>query len=543
MARTNHNLVSFLRYAVLGAIGGSALIAIVGTLSITLAPKRYDAGIVLFHLPGSGMSDSARDFVAASLARPEFLARVVAERGSDNPMAERLIDKLFVEATNAAGSVAELHLIGSDAAKLATILKGVAREMVALHSDKQKAKFRPLLDKLDEELKTAVERRRKFKAALRDFGPLPSSARGAVVVSTDLARKRLELELQERYRVRQSSVSQDMKRRRQLKTLIGIQEERRQKPVKGIDFESPHFKLVSNVTFSDVEVLVLKQTKGRLDTELELRKPLIIERDVVVTPIVPNYMPLVLLTAVGGLIGALVAGLVWSYRQSSAGVSSASVVGKYLNLPVVGVTAQWVSDFGERERQVLADSDTQDLAVAGIHSVRVALHLLARAEPVIFAEIGNRRHASHIIANLAIVAAQAGERVLIIDVDSSQNVLAGLLARKTNSEQVIAPNANETTEKPEIDKHALTPTIRLLGGDDVPNNVDAKTLPVAREFLADFDRILIYAGTVSTAKDLLKGYDTGIGIVVCPSDVRLSALRKAYVRNMHGVLLCACPID
>jgi hypothetical protein len=59
--------------------------------------------------------------------------------------------------------------------------------------------------------------------------------------------------------------------------------------------------------------------------------------------------------------------------------------------------------------------------------LNVAIRLRARGQglkgPVIFAEIGNAHHAKHVIANLAVIAAQAGERVLIVDDGDGDDLL------------------------------------------------------------------------------------------------------------------------
>ncbi|MFT5414203.1 MAG: hypothetical protein ACI915_000513 [Gammaproteobacteria bacterium] len=543
MARTNHSLVLLLRNAMFGAIAGAGLILLAGALLIVFAPQRHDAAVILFHLPGSGMSDSARDFVAAALAQPDFLTSVVTKHGWDNAKAKHLADNLSVEATNAAGSVAELHLRGSDPATLTSTLETVVEEMVALQSGKHKEIFQPLLNELSTELKTAEERRQKFRAPRRDFGSLPPSARSTIVVATDLAGKRLELELDKRYQLRPGSASQDMKRQRRLNALIAIQKERQQKPVNNLDFESAHFKRESELAYSDVEIKALKQTKRRLDSELEHRKPLIVGRKVAVTPLATDYKPLVLLAVVGGLIGGLIGGLVWSYHQSSTGYLTASVIENYLNIPVAGVTAQVLTDYGEGERQLLVASDSRGLAIAGIRSVRVALQLLAQANPVVFSEIGDRQHASHIIANLAVVAAQAGERVLIVDVDNGQSVLADLFASNNKTHRAIAADVDETSKETELVNATSPSRIRFIGRDNTGKAADVKTQPVAPEVMADFERIFIYAGAPDTAKRVLNGYPSSVGIVVCASNVRLSVLRKARVKNMHAVLLGGHPID
>lgn len=65
MDRKNRGVTTFLRYGLLGLISGTVLGALVGEVFVAASPARFQADIVLFHIPTYGTSDSARDFSPA----------------------------------------------------------------------------------------------------------------------------------------------------------------------------------------------------------------------------------------------------------------------------------------------------------------------------------------------------------------------------------------------------------------------------------------------------------------------------------------------
>ena len=541
---------------------GAALSAITGILFLMLAPARFEATVVLYHTPGSGIPESGRDFVILTLAQTGFSPGVVTGEINDAKTEALLASKLSVVATDASKPFAELRLVGTDSTALAATLNAVATQMIDRLRANQEKTLQRQLSELDAALANATQRQRELKAARPDYGSLSPWTHDAVVAATKLARQRLELELLARYRPWVDSAFDHLTQRRDLNAVVQQQAQLKLKISENVHIDSGQFELESALALAGAELPVLQQTKQRMNEEFEFFKPLQVLRPAEVVPLARAYTPVVMLIVAGGLIGALAGGLVWSRRQSLSarlgglkwstrqpadGTLNARAVEKCLKMPVLGVMAQYLTDYGERERCPLAQSDSQHLAIVGVRSLRVALHLLAQgpkqAGPLVVAEVGDRQHASHIIANLAVVAAQAGERVLIVEASAGQGVLSTMFASGENTTRPIVLNGDELIGETDLDEHPRKGSIHFLISDDLANDSGATPLPVPSEVMQNFDRLFIHAGDGARARDLLNRYGTGVGLLVCSSDMQLSALRKARVKFLHGVVLCGHPLD
>lgn len=213
---------------------------------------------------------------------------------------------------------------------------------------------------------------------------------------------------------------------------------------------------------------------------------------------------------------------------------------------MLGVIGEFLTDYGERELRPLAATDPRHLVLAGIHSLRIALHVLAQEEvhagPVVVTEMGDPHHAAHVVANLAVAAEQAGERVLIVEASSMPGVLSAIFASDEQAIRPMALEVDELSEKRDSDERLDKGRIRFLFRAGSTNEFNGETLPVTAKFIHDFDRAFIHVDDVAGAKYLLNEYGTGIGLLVCSSDVGKPALTKE-VEDLHGVVLCDYRID
>lgn len=324
MARNYRGIISFLLLTLVGILAGAILGTLTRGLLLKLTPPRFEAVSVLFHTPGSGMSDSGRDFLAATLAQPDFLPSVATRHGWDATMAAGIASKVSVGATDASGPIAEIRLAGTDPTALANTLHAIAEQMVELHRDKQEARLQWQLSELDEVLETAIRRERELKAEREDDASLPPSVHNTIVAATDLARQRRELELAARYRLRPESAFDTAKRQRRLNDVLAKQQRLKLSSGDNTNVESAEFATEQAVALATAELLALQQTQERLKREFKSFRPLQIVQRAKLTPLTVAYIPTQILAGVGSLIGALVGALVWTKRRSSTGGMSDS---------------------------------------------------------------------------------------------------------------------------------------------------------------------------------------------------------------------------
>jgi len=544
MARSHHRLISFLSYALIGAIGGALVIGLAGFAVLSLTPAPFEATVVLFHTPGSDRSDSGRDFIAATLGQPDFLNGVANREGWDAGTAKRIARHLSVGAADASRPIAELKLSGTDERTIAREVNAVARQMVAVQRERQKETLERHTAELDATSQAVAQRLQVLAEVQPDGEPLTRTVSEAVDRANTIAEQRFERALAARYRLRFESTLDDRKRRRALDALI-TQQKRFEPELRGdATFGSARFEHELTLGRARAEATALQQAKQRLDNEFGFIRPLQIVRPAKANPIATTYTPALVATALGGLLGFLVGGVVWSRRQSPAGLLNGPTVEKALGLPVAGVAVDYLTEYGEREHQVLAETDQEHLALAGIRSLRVGLHVLARATqrdgPIVITGLDARRDAPHIVANLAVIAAQAGERVLVVD-DSRDNALpAAIFGTERDVGASPSPGINTADgSEPAAEKRIQLVRSRDAGG----NAAVAQRLPVPGEIEKAFDRCLVFTDDVATVRQILKHYTTALGIAVCPANIRISALRKARARTLDGIVLCAIPLD
>jgi len=542
VARKNHGVTAFLRYGLLGVLAGTILGTLVGALFVAISHARFEANIALYRVPTNGTSSSARDFIAATLARQDFLRDFVAKRRLEAKAQARLTRNLTVVAKDASRPLAEMRLVGSDPAAITMTLDALATYMVEVLHSTQNTALQSQLRELDPVIDAASRRYYELMTAQFEYGRLPSSALHKIRVATTLARQRLQIELAQRYRLKPRSAADEIELQRRLNDIIKQQERLTPSMDEHANVDSDHFELESAFALAGAELRVLKQTKRRLLSEFDRAKPLLIVRRAKAIPLTTEHAPVVVLAAACGLIGGLCGGFAWSKRQSRNGKLTGPIVERRLGVPVVGVMAESLTDYGEREQRPMAQADPQPLAVAGVRSLNVALHLLAqkrsRVGPVVFTEIGDGRHASHVIANLAVVMAQTGERVLIVEASDSDGQLSGMFANDKGIARTIALDVGELGDEQDAEVRPGNGSIRFAIGD-----AGAVAPPVPLAVISHFDCVLIHNRHLDRARRVLKGYGTGVGLVVCTAEARVSVVRKALARTLHGVVLCAYAID
>lgn len=527
MAGNHRAIVSFARYALLGTLAGVLMGVLAGVLVEKLAPPRYEATTVVFHAPGSGGSDSGRDFIAATLTDPDLFPAIAAEHGREAGYAADLARRIRVTAPDASRPIAEIRLRGKDETALAATLDTVAQRVVTLHRTRQKAALQWQLDALDEELADARKRREEFDGAALDRTALPGVANDAIVAAANLARQLREIELGERFRLNRGSTLDERRRELSLHGLVRQLKRAQQALDDDGTVADARIERARELAIADAEILALKQTRERLLRVFESSPPLQIVRPADVEPLATDASPIAIMAGFGSLIGLLAGGFMWSANQSTPTELSAAMVEKSLRVPVLAVIPENFTD--DDHQGALAQTNPQHLAVAGIRSLRIALHvrvpLADAAAPVVIAGLDDPHLAGLVVANLAVVAAQAGERVLIIDAVRGDGILPGIFAHGPGSEQAAEVRLGAGS-------------VRLVNNDDADSAASA-----AQVNDGHFDRVVVHVPDPARARAYIHDGNAGIGLLVCRTGQPLAALRKAQANKLFGVVLCAYRID
>lgn len=545
MARNPNGIISLLRYALPGLLVGAILGTLFAVFYSFLLPTRFDAQIVLFHSPGSGLSDSGRDFIAATLAQENYLEDAVTRHGWDREIGELLANNLSVVARgDAAGPIAEIHLIGSDETTVSTTLSAIAIDMIDYHRDKQTTELKMQLKDLDAAIKIATQKRETLQTAAENGEGIPPSAEGTLDSVTDIIRQQRELEMVPQFRLRLGSDVEDSKREQRLRGLTRARERLLIRIDENADFKSDTRDLWRNLIVANAELNALQNTKQRIQNEFEFLKPLQIAQPTEVSQLSSKNPPLLILAVLGGAIGVVTGTMLWSTRRTSSGFLTAQNVAKSLHVPVLGVIAAHVVEHGERVRGVLAESNPEHLALASVHSLNIAIHLLARGSgrsgPAVFAEVGTTQHARHIIANLAILCARAGEKVLVVDDGPDDNVLSSIfLGEGESARRNGSGNGSDYSEDNGEEFHREPGLIRYMHVDN-----SSATLPIPSDRVAgDFDRIFILTEHLPKVRRILERSENALAFLVCAYDSRLSTIRHAHPKSFNGLVLTGCPID
>ena len=527
-------------------LAGGVLGALVGELFVSVSPARFEADVRLFYKPGPEMPNSARDFIVAALAREDFLIDFVRQRRLDTKTEALLTDNLTVFAKDASGPLAEMRLVGSDATAIGSTLDVLAAYMVEVLQSDEGTALQLQLQEFNGVIDAAARRYHELVMERVEYGRLPASALDKIRVATELAEQRLELELTQRYELQRQSAENDLKLRRRLSDIVAQQEQVKPSLGEDANVDPDHFEFESAFAIAQAELRVLERTKQRLLGNLDRSKTLWVLRDAKVIPVPTDHAPILMLAAACSLIGGLGGGFAWSTRQSSNRGLSGPMVERRLRTAVVGVMAESLTDYGERELHPMAQADPQSLAMAGVRSLSVALHVLSqehgRAGPVIFADVGEARHASHVVANLAVVTAQAGARVLIVEAGVGDSLLSIMFASDKGIARWIALDVGKLADEKDLDRHLTDSRIGFTMGDETSHDAEATALPFPGEIISRFDRVFIHVASVTKARQMVKGNEAAIGLVVCTADTSLSVLRTALGKTLHGVVLGGYPI-
>lgn len=552
MARKNFRVAFLLRYLVLGLALGAGVGAGSHWLYRYVMPQQYEARALLLHAPGeTDFAPDAAQIIRSTLERPHFLPDVVERIEVDKRTAALLARRLRVVETTDSKHLAHLVLHGRDRMALETGLNAVADEMVSLYLERERRHLQNVLRRLDAELVAVTQHHTALEARHATAAPLPIWARGAVVMLTDLAKQRFELQLQKRYPTTRDTPASLDERLAEL----SAQEARLHSSLGGDEnVEAARLNLELELALDSAKLLALLQTKQQiLNAIATQRGPLRVVQHARSAPASAPAEQWVLPAVVGAAIGGMFVLLLWWLRRPAQIRLTGPVVETDLRVRVIGVMASSITHYGERKLRPLAQVHPDHLAIAGVRSLAIALHILgkeqARVGPVVVVEHGGDRHAAHVLANLAMLAADRGERVLLVDAVAVDSGLSAMF--KSGTQTTLSTSLGSDDLGPaQIDgRDGHRGRIRFVNARASQETVEAGELPVPGAFVNYFDRVYMHAQSISQACALLDGYGAGLGILVGSNRQRLAPLREArrmwqeQADTLHGIVLCGYQID
>lgn len=243
-----------------------------------------------------------------------------------------------------------------------------------------------------------------------------------------------------------------------------------------------------------------------------------------VAPELPAWPSPLLNLGAGALLGAILAMLVAYGREFfDDSLQTVEEATSLLGTPLLGTIPRWT---GAEGPGLVAQSDPLSPMSEAYRSVRTYLKFLSAESPltaVVFTSASPQEGKSTTVANLAIVSAQSGARVLLIDADlrkprqhklwevSNQQGLSTLLTGEGNWRDLLV-------QPPGLERLSL-----LTAGPMPPNPLallESRQLPeLLAQWRAEFDLILFDTPPVTAAADALAltALSDGLVLVVRPT--------------------------
>lgn len=270
-------------------------------------------------------------------------------------------------------------------------------------------------------------------------------------------------------------------------------------------------------------------------------------------PVAPRKARILALAGLIGLIAGVGVVLARGYlRRSVNGSEDLEAMGLPVFATLNRLSASQISGSGRRRLPLVALDSPQDLFVEGLRSLRTSLHfgmLDAQTRSVLFTGPVPGVGKTLISANFAVVAAQSGQKVCLIDADlrrGQQRKYFNIPRDQPGLAQVLAGEASLETAlaSTHVDKLSVLPS-----GPFPPNPSELlmrkELTDVIRKLDADFDLIIIDSSPVLAVTDpVIVGRATGSVIGVArfakthPGEVLAmkKALEAADVKLVGAIL-------
>ncbi|PZX46393.1 tyrosine-protein kinase Etk/Wzc [Cereibacter changlensis] len=364
-------------------------------------------------------------------------------------------------------SILSIQLTDTSPTRATAVLNSIAQAYVAQNVSRSSIEAQRSLDFIDEQLPKSEQEVADAQSALNAYRQQQQSVDlnyetqslldQATALEQELSKLRLqEEELKERYTVNHPTYQALLTNRAQLQgDLDRLREEAGGLP----ETQKEIFNLTRNL---EVAQQVYLQLLNRVQELQVLRASSIGSVRIIDTaqaspsPIAPRKGRTLALAAILGLVGG--AGLVLLRHMTRRGVKGAEELEK-LGLPVFA-TVNFSAHAADHRRlrgmlPIMAVTEPNDLVVEALRSLRTSLHfgmLDAKTNSVMLTSAAPAAGKSFNAVNLAVVTAQAGQRVCLIDGDMRRGYLrryfgvernapgfAEVLAEEMSAEQVLTP--------------------------------------------------------------------------------------------------------
>lgn len=533
MARKNRLASSFFLHVLVGTIAGSIFGVAINTMFISTSTSLFEGRVTLFRLPDENVDYAARDYLSLAIARPDFIENFAAKHGIDAATQVLLSNNLKVVARDASSPNAELRLIGTDEAWIITTLNALAIHVTEVLRTIDRSAMESILSALDKEIALARERNFELINSQRNRSEIPPKLEDDIRTSSELVAARKALELSLRYTLKPPSTPKKHEIEKQIGRLDELIKQRSQRPKTYAGIYGDSFNLATSLAHSSAILKTLRQAKQRVVIEFNQDTPLRVAGGAKVTRLEAEPIPFGRVIGICAFVGALIAGFIWSMRQSKNSKLTGLIIEGRLGRPVVAVIAQRITDFGNNHGTPLAHRQPQDEDLAGIRSLHVAARVLKQRQDrplqVAFSEIGDGGHIHSVIANLAFDMAYTGMQVLVIDAAGTGRQLPEIFERGEVDGWCVSLAIESLNNNGKLKREASNSKI---------NFIRANINEVSVDKMMHFDGVLIHAPRDSEVKQSLLNLEHCLWLVLCTAETRVSVLRRALGTKMHGVVLC-----
>ncbi|OTG63828.1 polysaccharide biosynthesis tyrosine autokinase [Acinetobacter silvestris] len=231
-----------------------------------------------------------------------------------------------------------------------------------------------------------------------------------------------------------------------------------------------------------------------------------------VKPIKPRKLIVLILSIfVGGLVGILIA-LVRNMMQS--GVKDSSQIESFFNLPVYATVPRSPYQLNRLDKlkkqkviPILAEKNSEDIAIESLRSIRTALHftfMQAKNNVMLITGPAPSIGKSFVSTNLAVILAQTGKKVLLIDADLRRGYLHKYFG--VSNEKGLAEHLIDNMPLESVIKSTNIAGLDFLNRGRNPSNpAELLSSDKFRDFLANlnevYDHILIDSPPVLAVTD------------------------------------------
>lgn len=515
-----------------GAVLGGSLAALGLLAARAFTPSLHAASVFLIvPMPAGLVEDSTeplrlvqrqvRDTLARRISNPELLPRIVLEQGVPNAVAAEFSRSLRAVATRDRPSFVSLSAQAHDPQALAGLLDATvdavlladARRALLVQDDQIQA-----LAELDAQV---IEQDQIAQAALADVD-LPVWARASATAMGLLDARKFAASLAP-YLGRPATAFETLEMARTQGEIDALMLQIGGTPA----ITSEQFAAARQRASTAARRAHLARARQSILEREPTEDVLQVVQYAQPVAVPPPPRRLLWISLIGSSLGALTGFLRFAGRPERRKTDGRDgpTLETHLHVRVLGMMAAALTDYGERKLRPLAQTHPDHLAVEGVRSLGTALDVLRttaeHSGPIIMANADEQQYAGHVLANLAMLAAERDERVLLIDTEGQDSVLSGMFTTGTRTFLSTAVDAEDLANV--LPKGKSGGRIRFVVADEQAGTDP----PVPGAFASYFDRIYIRAHSIARATELAACYDECTGVLVAHHSLAIRDWQRA----------------